>query len=54
MSVCDILGRPPPQGPSAQRDQRPKTAGPLDKVYQEIAILKKLNHPNVVKLIEVK
>ena len=26
---------------------------PLDHVYQEIAILKKLNHPNVVKLVEV-
>lgn len=26
---------------------------PLDRVYQEIAILKKLDHVNVVKLIEV-
>ncbi|CAL4080881.1 unnamed protein product, partial [Meganyctiphanes norvegica] len=26
---------------------------PLDKVYREIAILKKLNHPNIVKLVEV-
>ena len=25
----------------------------LDRVYKEIAILKKLDHPNVVKLIEV-
>lgn len=26
---------------------------PLQKVYCEIAVLKKLNHPNVVKLVEV-
>ncbi|KAF4098753.1 hypothetical protein G5714_020783 [Onychostoma macrolepis] len=34
-----------PRPPSAQ--------GPLERVYQEIAILKKLDHPNVVKLVEV-
>lgn len=28
-------------------------ANPLDKVYREIALLKKLDHPNVVKLVEV-
>ncbi|XP_070493657.1 calcium/calmodulin-dependent protein kinase kinase 2 [Chironomus tepperi] len=26
---------------------------PLDRVYKEIAVLKKLDHPNVVKLVEV-
>jgi [calcium/calmodulin-dependent protein kinase] kinase len=25
----------------------------LDRVYREIAILKKLDHPNVIKLVEV-
>lgn len=29
------------------------TANPLEPVYREIAILKKLAHPNVVKLVEV-
>lgn len=29
------------------------TEDPLQKVYREIAIMKKLDHPNVVKLIEV-
>lgn len=26
---------------------------PLDRVYREIAVLKKLDHPNIVKLVEV-
>lgn len=26
---------------------------PLERVYREIAVLKKLDHPNVVKLVEV-
>ncbi|CAH0765585.1 unnamed protein product [Bemisia tabaci] len=30
-----------------------KSANPLDKVYREIAVLKKLDHPNIVKLVEV-
>ena len=30
-----------------------KAENPLDKVYREIAILKKVDHPNVVKLVEV-
>lgn len=42
--------RPPPRG---QHENKPKAFGPLDRVYQEIAILKKLDHLNVVKLVEV-
>ncbi|XP_072033965.1 calcium/calmodulin-dependent protein kinase kinase 2-like isoform X2 [Amphiura filiformis] len=41
--------RPPPRG--GKPSKAPKT--PLDRVYQEIAILKKLDHPNIVNLVEV-
>jgi hypothetical protein len=37
--------------PNANADQ--EANNPLQKVYKEIAILKKLNHKNIVKLIEV-
>ncbi|PIK50922.1 putative calcium/calmodulin-dependent protein kinase kinase 1 [Apostichopus japonicus] len=40
--------RPPPRG--KKPNKVPKS--PLERVYQEIAILKKLDHPNIVKLIE--
>lgn len=30
-----------------------QTTSPLDRVYREIAVLKKLDHPNIVKLVEV-
>lgn len=46
-------GRPPPRGPKAALGEQPKVLGPLERVYQEIAILKKLDHLNIVKLVEV-
>lgn len=48
--VCVISGRLPPQG----KDAVPKATMPLERVYKEIAILKKLHHPHVVKLVEVR
>ncbi|XP_067339926.1 calcium/calmodulin-dependent protein kinase kinase 2 isoform X1 [Channa argus] len=45
--------RPPPRGGKAAPEGPPQPKGPLERVYQEIAILKKLDHPNVVKLVEV-
>uniref|UniRef100_A0A672QXA6 calcium/calmodulin-dependent protein kinase n=1 Tax=Sinocyclocheilus grahami TaxID=75366 RepID=A0A672QXA6_SINGR len=45
--------RPPPRGAKLAPEGPPQPKGPLERVYQEIAILKKLDHPNVVKLVEV-
>ncbi|XP_021094021.1 calcium/calmodulin-dependent protein kinase kinase 1 isoform X2 [Heterocephalus glaber] len=45
--------RPPPRGSKAAQGGPAKQLLPLERVYQEIAILKKLDHVNVVKLIEV-
>ncbi|XP_018597616.2 calcium/calmodulin-dependent protein kinase kinase 1 isoform X2 [Scleropages formosus] len=45
--------RPPPRGVKAAQGVQPKVLGPLERVYQEIAILKKLDHLNIVKLVEV-
>uniref|UniRef100_A0A3B3W1E7 Calcium/calmodulin dependent protein kinase kinase 2 n=1 Tax=Poecilia latipinna TaxID=48699 RepID=A0A3B3W1E7_9TELE len=45
--------RPPPRGTRAVPEGPAQHKGPLERVYQEIAILKKLDHPNVVKLVEV-
>ncbi|XP_073482684.1 calcium/calmodulin-dependent protein kinase kinase 2 isoform X6 [Aquarana catesbeiana] len=44
--------RPPPRGAKTANDGS-QIKGPIERVYQEIAILKKLDHPNVVKLVEV-
>uniref|UniRef100_A0A3B3UHA4 calcium/calmodulin-dependent protein kinase n=1 Tax=Poecilia latipinna TaxID=48699 RepID=A0A3B3UHA4_9TELE len=53
MRLCGFLRRPPPQGSNSQQDLFPKFMQPLERAYREIAILKKLDHPNVVKLVEV-
>uniref|UniRef100_A0A8C5UGY8 calcium/calmodulin-dependent protein kinase n=1 Tax=Malurus cyaneus samueli TaxID=2593467 RepID=A0A8C5UGY8_9PASS len=45
--------RPPPRGAKAASEGCLQPRGPIEQVYQEIAILKKLDHPNVVKLVEV-
>uniref|UniRef100_H2M491 calcium/calmodulin-dependent protein kinase n=1 Tax=Oryzias latipes TaxID=8090 RepID=H2M491_ORYLA len=45
--------RPAPRGARALPEGPTQPKGPLERVYQEIAILKKLDHPNVVKLVEV-
>ncbi|XP_068939782.1 calcium/calmodulin-dependent protein kinase kinase 1 [Petaurus breviceps papuanus] len=45
--------RPPPRGSKAAVGGQTVPLAPLDRVYQEIAILKKLDHVNIVKLIEV-
>ncbi|XP_053616881.1 calcium/calmodulin-dependent protein kinase kinase 1 isoform X2 [Plodia interpunctella] len=48
MRRLGLFGRTPPRrpGPGPPPD-------PLQRVYREIAVLKKLDHPNVVKLVEV-
>ncbi|XP_012373828.2 calcium/calmodulin-dependent protein kinase kinase 2 isoform X1 [Dasypus novemcinctus] len=45
--------RPPPRGARPAQGGCVQPRGPIEQVYQEIAILKKLDHPNVVKLVEV-
>lgn len=43
-----MFGRLPPK-----KEGRTTCTNPLQRVYREIAVLKKLDHPNVVKLVEV-
>uniref|UniRef100_A0A8C3AHW0 Si:ch73-62l21.1 n=1 Tax=Cyclopterus lumpus TaxID=8103 RepID=A0A8C3AHW0_CYCLU len=47
----DEIGKVPSETAAPEGPPQPK--GPLERVYQEIAILKKLDHSNVVKLVEV-
>ncbi|XP_058489000.1 calcium/calmodulin-dependent protein kinase kinase 1b isoform X1 [Solea solea] len=55
MKQCGFFRRLSAQGSNSQQqhDPFPKATLPLEKVYKEIAILKKLDHHNVVKLVEV-
>ncbi|GBP20799.1 hypothetical protein EVAR_14525_1 [Eumeta japonica] len=56
MRRAGLFGRTPPRRPGpagvpeAPSGPQPE---PLQRVYREIAVLKKLDHPNVVKLVEV-
>ncbi|XP_040280790.1 calcium/calmodulin-dependent protein kinase kinase 1 isoform X1 [Bufo bufo] len=45
--------RPPPRGSKTAPGDQAKPMAPLDRIYQEIAILKKLDHVNIVRLVEV-
>lgn len=48
-----IFGRRLPNRKAPGGGERKQSENPLQKVYREIAIMKKLDHPNVVKLVEV-
>lgn len=39
--------------PAREGKPTSRAPNPLERVYREIAILKKLDHPNIVKLVEV-
>ena len=52
--VIENIGRALPNrrvAPGGPERKAPEN--PLQKVHREIAIMKKLDHPNVVKLVEV-
>lgn len=50
LQKAGIFGR---AAPSRKLPGKSAMENPLSRVYREIAILKKLDHPNVVKLVEV-
>ncbi|EFA12336.2 Ovarian-specific serine/threonine-protein kinase Lok-like Protein [Tribolium castaneum] len=50
LKKAGMFGRLPPR---KEGRPSPTLTHPLQRVYREIAILKKLDHPNVVKLVEV-
>jgi len=52
--TCDgCVGRRPSRDSTGSQENLLKHSGLLDQVYKEVAILKKLDHLNVVKLVEV-
>ncbi|KAM4565864.1 calcium/calmodulin-dependent protein kinase kinase 1b [Odontesthes bonariensis] len=53
MRQFGFLRRLPPPGSNTQQDLITKPMLPLERAYREIAILKKLDHHNVVRLVEV-
>lgn len=46
LKKAGMFGRVPPR-------KEGRTISPLHRVYREIAVLKKLDHSNIVKLVEV-
>ena len=52
-TVNVFLARRLPNRKTAGGGERKQSENPLQKVYREIAIMKKLDHPNVCKLVEV-
>uniref|UniRef100_A0A672LRU4 calcium/calmodulin-dependent protein kinase n=1 Tax=Sinocyclocheilus grahami TaxID=75366 RepID=A0A672LRU4_SINGR len=53
MKQCGFPRRHPSRESNGSQENLLKHSGLLDRVYQEIAILKKLDHLNVVNLVEV-
>ena len=52
-SLFMFKGRKLPNRKAPGGAERKQSENPLQKVYREIAIMKKLDHPNVTKLVEV-
>ncbi len=48
-----FFGRLAPQRNKSDKGSTGSTSHPLDRIYREINVLKKLSHPNIVKLVEV-
>lgn len=48
-----FFGRLAPQRKKSDKGSTGSTSHPLDRIYREINVLKKLSHPNIVKLVEV-